>query len=175
MTKHKFGQFPDGAALSGKNRRHPSLYPAKRKCSCSHAQGRGPKRGIAGQASKGSPLRRFFQGIELAALRLGNKQNRQRQQKPRDRSNIKRKSPAMKRREMAAQKVTRSCTYRNREIKYSKNATALLFWKQVGHKSWSDRNESRFADADERVANEQFPICMGNRSSKCETAPGNSP
>ena len=63
----------------------------------------------------------------------------------------------------------------NRQIKNPENAAAFAFRKKVGNKRGSNGHKSRFADADQCVAEKQFPIGVGDRRQQCQPAPEHSP
>ena len=59
----------------------------------------------------------------------------------------------------------------NGEIKYAQNSPALLLRKQVGNKRRRDCDKGRLANANQRMANQQFGVGVGNRGKQREAAP----
>src|SRR5271170_4437307 len=73
--------------------------------------------------------------------------------------------------ELAAQKISGGCAHGDRQIKHSKNAPAFVLRKKIGDESWSDGHEGRFANPNQRVANQQLPVGMRDRGQEGERAP----
>src|ERR1700731_4376382 len=73
--------------------------------------------------------------------------------------------------ELAAQQITCGRAYRNRQIKHSEDAAALVFRKKIGHEGWGDGDEGRFSDANQGVADKQLPVSVRNRSEQRKAAP----
>src|ERR1700731_4792438 len=67
---------------------------------------------------------------------------------------------------MATQQIRRRRAYWNREIKHAQNPPPLSLTK-----SSRNRNECRFPDSHERMANQQFRIVVGKCGEQREAAP----
>src|SRR3954471_10779542 len=106
---------------------HPYLDASEPKRHRRHAKRRRQEGWIARQAKDGPALRRFLQRIKLSSLRLSKKQRNQAQRESRGSCNVEGKSPAVLRREISSQKISRRRTHRNRKIKHSQNSSALFF------------------------------------------------
>ncbi len=100
--------------------------------------------------------------VKLPAIRLRNKPHGQREKKPRRGSDVKRKTPAMRRREMSAEKVASRASHRNRQIENPQNSAASFFGEKIGDEGRSDGREHRLAHANKRVANQQLRIGMSD-------------
>ena len=107
----------------------------------------------------------------MAPRRFFEKQDSERQQESRSRSDVKRKPPAVDRSQVAAEQVARSRSHRDRQIKHTENAAALLFRKKIRNEGGRNGDEGRFADSDQRVAYQQFRVGMRDSGQQRECTP----
>ena len=171
LAEDQVRRFQTVAAGARQESRHPHLYSAQRKRPGGHAQRDHPESRVARQAAQCSPLRGFFQRVELASRRLRKESDCQRQQKAGKGRDVERKAPSVFRPQPAAQQIACRRAARNRQIENSENAAAFIFWKKVGDKSRSDGHERRLAHSHQRVAEQQLTVGVGDRGHQSQPAP----
>ncbi len=106
--------------------------------------------------------------IKLANSRLGYEKEKQRQQRARRGSHIKRRTPSVHRSHHSTDDIPQSRSHGNREVENAHDAPTLILGKHVGHECWRQNHETCLANSHERMPNEQpREIMREGRQQRC--------
>ena len=72
---------------------------------------------------------------------------------------------------MSPQEIAEGKSHGNGEIKNGENPASLLLGKQIGNECGRDRDERRFADSHQGMANQQFSVVVRNSCQQRQSAP----